>query len=347
MFTKKIIKGLFWLQLVVILLTSIFQVAKSVDPLPPCTTDYNGHNERLVPWDGPFTRNYRTGDCPECEFTITYYTRAIDYDLDGDVDWFDIQIREITPNPPDVLCSDCLTEHPAAITEILQRCFEEVFQENSDLFEYLWNDGNPNGTIHCITQSHRVTIGSCFYIDENQVRTRCVGDYYCCSEWFSVCFRDDGIIVSMEYLFSSLYRMYGAPPHYPGEPYLCDQQACPGSFPMCGLIANVNLFATGQKVSANFNPIEKNSNFKSIETEVIPNPTSSKLTITFGAQEKENADFLISDLNGKSIIKSSVSLRVGKNSIDADLNNFPDGLYLFRIQTKDKVISKGFIHNIK
>ena len=74
-----------------------------------------------------------------------------------------------------------------------------------------------------------------------------------------------------------------------------------------------------------------------------PNPASKSLKLELTAHESFNVRFqLISNL-GKSILVRNLNLSVGRNLVDLDLTQFPEGIYLYTIQSPTTAISGKFI----
>ena len=67
----------------------------------------------------------------------------------------------------------------------------------------------------------------------------------------------------------------------------------------------------------------------------FPNPTGGKITLTFNAQNAENATLKISDLLGRTVQSENIKVQSGSNVQDTDLSNLPKGIYLIHLTGTD------------
>lgn len=84
------------------------------------------------------------------------------------------------------------------------------------------------------------------------------------------------------------------------------------------------------------------SSISSIENQAIsiyPNPANTNIYIKLGELDVEQ--FSISDISGRILFSQSQA----KGLIDIDISNFPTGMYIINITSKDKTISSKFLVN--
>ncbi|MEO7309172.1 MAG: T9SS type A sorting domain-containing protein [Chitinophagaceae bacterium] len=68
---------------------------------------------------------------------------------------------------------------------------------------------------------------------------------------------------------------------------------------------------------------------------VYPNPVSKALNLVITAPATEMAVIVVTDLNGKSIIRKTISLEAGNNNIRMDIGNLATGTYFLKTINKD------------
>lgn len=66
-------------------------------------------------------------------------------------------------------------------------------------------------------------------------------------------------------------------------------------------------------------------------TTLAPNPTSNRLTLSYQSPGAENFTATITDLAGRTLLKSRASATSGTNTFDWDLSALPAGLYLYHL----------------
>lgn len=76
---------------------------------------------------------------------------------------------------------------------------------------------------------------------------------------------------------------------------------------------------------------------------LFPNPTQEVLHVTFSATDKQIAEILIQDVNGR-ILKSERPIADrGSNELKMDLNELPSGTYFLRIQMEESIKQSKFL----
>ena len=71
--------------------------------------------------------------------------------------------------------------------------------------------------------------------------------------------------------------------------------------------------------------------------DVYPTPTKEMLYVNYNAIASGNANLSVMDLSGKILIQRSVELTAGSNSLDLNLGDVANGMYIVRMQTGSKV----------
>ncbi len=69
-----------------------------------------------------------------------------------------------------------------------------------------------------------------------------------------------------------------------------------------------------------------------------PNPTSGKTMISFNSNKDDNYVFKVMDLIGKVIYTEKLNVIAGFNSIEINLNEYNEGLYIVSVQTEKELI---------
>jgi hypothetical protein len=67
------------------------------------------------------------------------------------------------------------------------------------------------------------------------------------------------------------------------------------------------------------------------EMKLYPNPATDNITLTFTAEEKDDATLIITDISGKTAHSAQANITVGNNQIPVILDNLPAGNYILRI----------------
>jgi pectinesterase len=77
---------------------------------------------------------------------------------------------------------------------------------------------------------------------------------------------------------------------------------------------------------------------------VYPNPVSDKLTISYQLKEAGTAQVSILELNGKLMERVSDAFKpAGEYRFVRNISDYPQGVYLCRIQIGNKMVTKKII----
>lgn len=68
---------------------------------------------------------------------------------------------------------------------------------------------------------------------------------------------------------------------------------------------------------------------------IYPNPTQGNSTAVFDAAKNGTATVIISDLTGKTIVSQNIETIAGENSVELEINNLVNGLYIVTIKTEN------------
>jgi hypothetical protein len=75
---------------------------------------------------------------------------------------------------------------------------------------------------------------------------------------------------------------------------------------------------------------------------VYPNPSQDKFNISLGLVIEQDVNLILMDLNGREISRKSYS-DIKNQTLRLNLDNYPKGLYVLRIELKDEVIIKKIV----
>lgn len=74
-----------------------------------------------------------------------------------------------------------------------------------------------------------------------------------------------------------------------------------------------------------------------------PNPFSNNTTIYFNTNNNQEVILSVKNILGKTVYKEKVKVVSGKNAIPFYRNDLKSGMYIYAIQSRDKIISKRFV----
>ena len=74
-----------------------------------------------------------------------------------------------------------------------------------------------------------------------------------------------------------------------------------------------------------------------------PNPFTTKTQINFTSTITQGVVFTIKNLLGKTVYMEKLEAKEGKNTIQYNRNNLPQGMYIYSLQTDSEIISKRLI----
>lgn len=104
----------------------------------------------------------------------------------------------------------------------------------------------------------------------------------------------------------------------------------------------------GNSTYSNLAPIAINSLGENYDTilKSYPNPASTNINLSFLAANNENVEIQISDFTGRIIQQKNVFLNQGGNSIDLDVSDIPNGLYMVSVksQTPSEILKLAVRH---
>ena len=73
---------------------------------------------------------------------------------------------------------------------------------------------------------------------------------------------------------------------------------------------------------------------------VYPNPAHARATLEFDADKEGNAKLIIYDLTGREMQSTAFRMEAGKNGIELNLSNLPQGIYLVVVQGADDSMAR-------
>ena len=88
----------------------------------------------------------------------------------------------------------------------------------------------------------------------------------------------------------------------------------------------------------------QNVNPKSLEVnQNFPNPAINKTSIDFVVQNATTAELKIYNVLGKEILTTKYNAKPGKNTIELDVREFEDGLYMYSLKTGNAVTTRRMV----
>jgi PKD repeat protein len=90
--------------------------------------------------------------------------------------------------------------------------------------------------------------------------------------------------------------------------------------------------STNQTVTAASEPIDNIA--------VYPNPTDNFVKLAFESQLKDKIDVTLINFIGDKVLNNTIPTLKGLNTHQLDLSNLPDGIYILRIETQDKLYTR-------
>ena len=79
-------------------------------------------------------------------------------------------------------------------------------------------------------------------------------------------------------------------------------------------------------------------NGESLTTKVYPNPMTDALSLTFESNESMNAQIVISDLLGRSMVSKNVEILRGGNQQEVSVRNLPNGIYFVQLRSQNRIL---------
>lgn len=73
-----------------------------------------------------------------------------------------------------------------------------------------------------------------------------------------------------------------------------------------------------------------------LELAVYPNPAQDITYIVFNAIEKSKSTFIITDIQGKIVLKSAINTQIGLNKIQVNISDLSKGVYFLNISTPNQ-----------
>jgi hypothetical protein len=124
----------------------------------------------------------------------------------------------------------------------------------------------------------------------------------------------------------------------PGTSYHWQVRAVCGSSSNMSGFTSYNVFSTlsGSRTTAGDTEFMNNLN-------IYPNPTRGLFNISFIAEEIDNFEITIIDAFGKLVSQEEKQDFIGEYTKQLNLSNYPRGIYMVQIKTKDFFISKRIV----
>ena len=71
---------------------------------------------------------------------------------------------------------------------------------------------------------------------------------------------------------------------------------------------------------------------------IYPNPASDAVTLKFDSNEGLNAQIVVSDLMGRSIVSKNVEILRGVNEQNLNISNLPNGIYFVQLRSQNRIL---------
>jgi hypothetical protein len=86
------------------------------------------------------------------------------------------------------------------------------------------------------------------------------------------------------------------------------------------------------------------SQYKSVEKlSAAPNPFTDHTEITFKSTNNSTIIFSVINVLGKTVYKENIEVTTGTNSFIFEKGNLLSGIYIYKIQDVENIISKRFV----
>lgn len=103
-------------------------------------------------------------------------------------------------------------------------------------------------------------------------------------------------------------------------------------------------FSFAQQTEKNNSVITKNEPQTTISSvSAYPNPFTIATKINFQSTKIQLVEFSIKNLLGKTVYFELVNAKIGYNTIPFNRTDLTEGMYIYILQTKNKIISKRLI----
>ena len=120
----------------------------------------------------------------------------------------------------------------------------------------------------------------------------------------------------------------------------------PGVMTVTKKNGNYGVFILTNMRNLNFTTVtsvEEINSFEESNLSFYPNPVKELLHVQFRSNADENVLIQLIDIQGKIVLQQHVKSILGSNYIEIPVGSFKDGLYLFMLQTGNKIESNKFI----
>lgn len=91
------------------------------------------------------------------------------------------------------------------------------------------------------------------------------------------------------------------------------------------------------------NCLMRDENTELANMTILPNPTTGMIRLRFNSKENQQAELMISDMKGISIIQQRINTASGKNERYIDISNFAKGTYLVKLKTPANIMIEKLV----
>lgn len=102
-------------------------------------------------------------------------------------------------------------------------------------------------------------------------------------------------------------------------------------------ISNIMSFRTDWAVNTNNLPIDVEN------LEIYPNPFNNNVNLSINIKNSQEVNIDVFDITGKTIKSEITQLNAGENTVNLDMNNLVNGIYIIRLTTKNGVVAKRVV----
>ena len=79
-------------------------------------------------------------------------------------------------------------------------------------------------------------------------------------------------------------------------------------------------------------------NGQQLTVKIAPNPASDAVTLKFDSNEGLNAQIVVSDLMGRSVVSKNVEILRGVNEQNLNISNLPNGIYFVQLRSQNRIL---------
>ncbi len=86
-------------------------------------------------------------------------------------------------------------------------------------------------------------------------------------------------------------------------------------------------------------------NDQALKLQLYPNPADHLLTLDFELSQSTLVKVSVYNIIGQPLLNVDWNLPLGTNQKQLDISKLPDGIYILKMSTGDRIISRNFVKN--